>query len=406
MKGWSCFRKASLAQAAGWALFVCLLAACHSAPPAPTGQLTLTAPGSTALPPGLLPSITAPAQADPPGPASSTPTPQAAQPAESVPSPTPQPAAAARAPLQYPAWYLVQALAWSPDGSLLAVSAGEKIYIYATADMAQRQVLETGVWASRLAFQPQGPDGREVLAFGGTDGSLQFWDVSSGERICALQAHRHGTNSLDFRPDGQVLASSGNDAMLRLWDVSALAAPGGAEPGTCPVTELAEMIGGAYGVPAVAFSPDAALVAAADGQDIRLRDPATQRLDRTLRGESSMFALAFSPNGSLLAAGEMRSTVRVWDVQTNETLLALSPPAAARVFIWSLAFSPDGSWLAAGGSDGWVRLWEMPSGRLAYAARLHAGGVSTLAFSPDGRLLASGGLDAVVNFTLTDTMTK
>ncbi len=388
---------------AGWALFVCLLAACQPSQPA-------SVPGAAASPAAPLPSATAPAQVDltelPPV----TPTALAA-PVVSDASPTPQPAPAVSEtaeahllPIVYPAWSLVQALAWSPGGDLLAVSAGDGVHIYAAASMAQLQVFDTGVWASRLAFQPAGPEGQglpSLLAFGGTDGSLQFWDVSAGQQICRLLAHRHGTNSLAFRPDGLVLASSGNDAMVRLWDVSTLPATG-----ACPVTEVAEMIGGAYGVPAVAFSPDGALVAAADGQDIRLRDPLTQRLDRTFRSQASMFALAFSPNGSLLAAGETGNTLRVWDVQGGEALLELNPPAAGRVFIWSLAFSPDGAWLAAGGSDGWVRLWEMPSGRLAYAARLHAGGVSSLAFSPDGLVLASGGLDAVVNFTLLETMTK
>ena len=289
-------------------------------------------------------------------------------------------------------------MGWSPDGSLLAVAAGERVYVYGAVDLAPRQTLALGVWANRLAFRPAAQAEAVtpyLLALANTDGSLQFWDAASGQQLCAIYAHRNGANGLAFRPDGLVLASAGNDGMLRLWDLASLD-EGGQTPADCQVVEQAEIIGGAYAVPAVAFSPDGALLAAVDLHNIRLREPATQLLVRTLNGSTSMFTIAFSPDGSLLAAGELGNTLRLWEVQSGEERLALSQPAPVRTFIWSLAFSPDGRWLAAGGSDGWVRLWELPSGTLVYAARLHSAAVTGLAFSPDGRVLASGGLDAVV----------
>jgi WD40 repeat protein len=65
--------------------------------------------------------------------------------------------------------------------------------------------------------------------------------------------------------------------------------------------------------------------------------------------------LAFTPDGTELAAGGIRGTVRVCDPVTGQELLSL---AAHRAQINGLAFSPDGSILATAAHDGSVRLWR------------------------------------------------
>src|SRR4051812_41113999 len=64
----------------------------------------------------------------------------------------------------------------------------------------------------------------------------------------------------------------------------------------------------------------------------------------------------------------------------------------------AMAYSPDGRLLAAGGDDMKVRLWDLASGELLFTLSQHTDWVRALAFSPDGQLLASGGWNGKVVF--------
>jgi WD40 repeat protein len=127
----------------------------------------------------------------------------------------------------------------------------------------------------------------------------------------------------------------------------------------------------------------------------------------TLRGHSAWVnAVAFSPDGQVLASGSgliprvmhgprMRpqpdaNTVKLWDVDTGRELRALTGHAD---HVNALAFSPDGALLASASGDGTVKLWEWTSGRELRTLAGHDRAVNGLAFSPDGRTLvsASGG---------------
>ncbi|MBN2388749.1 MAG: WD40 repeat domain-containing protein [Anaerolineales bacterium] len=312
------------------------------------------------------------------------PSPTPTSPPTAIPSPTSIPDGAAI--LQYPAQALVLDLAFSPDGALLAVVAGNDVFVYDAREVVAR--LPVGAWTNRLVFHPTRP----LLALAVKDGSLQFWNYRNGARVCVVEdAHPQGVNSLAFHPVGTWLASAGNDAIVWLWDVSSVLTGG------CQVAQVGAMIGRAYTSSAVAFSARGDLLALVDQQDIRLRDPATRRLMAFLDGDASIFALAFSPDDTLLAAAEMGAAVRLWDLQDRSTPTGrlLSPDTAnPTAYTWAVTFSPDGRWLAAGSSDGSIRLWD-PFSAEQVAVFQHGGPVTALAFGPDGELL-SGGLDAAV----------
>ncbi|MDY6940861.1 MAG: NB-ARC domain-containing protein [Cyanobacteriota bacterium] len=117
---------------------------------------------------------------------------------------------------------------------------------------------------------------------------------------------------------------------------------------------------------------------------------------------SSVFTVAFSPDGSLLATGEARGEVRVWEVATGKPLLALPGHTG---WVRSVAFSPDGKILASGSEDRTIRFWDIPSGHCLQVLSGHDARVRAIAFSPDGTLLVSCSKDRTIRLWETQTGT-
>jgi WD40 repeat protein len=258
------------------------------------------------------------------------------------------------------------------------------------------------------------PD-RRLLVAAGADGTLRLWNVAvPGHPALVATLTRadklHPLYTAAFSPDGRVIAAAGAGQVVKLWEISGSAAGGGG----LRVVPLGQPLTGPAGtIYSIAFSRDGRLLAAgsADGT-VRLwdvADPARPapvgpalRVPRADGAAADVQSVAFSPDGRTLAAGTSVKTVWLWNVSRPAAPapfrgMPLTGPAA---LVSGVAFSPDGRTLAASSEDDKVWLWSVhanrgtaaPDGTLAGATDW----ANTVAFSPDGRSLAEGTSDASV----------
>lgn len=252
-----------------------------------------------------------------------------------------------------------------------------------------------------VAFRADG----NLLATGGSDGTVRLWDVPMRREIGALHGHPSGVTHLSFAAGGGVLisgngeAATGVPASIRFWNVASRRLLPSNIPGD-PRTPMGVL----------AVSPDGRTVATGSPeQRVTLWDVASRRKVAILEGKSGVSSLAFSPDGKLIAAGQREGFVYLWDHANGRLLRKLVGHVGP---VLALAFSPDGKTLATGGMDHMVRLWnpavDVDVDHEEATLTGHSDWVLSLAFSPDGNLLASGSPDGTVRlwraapFTETD----
>jgi tetratricopeptide (TPR) repeat protein len=148
-------------------------------------------------------------------------------------------------------------------------------------------------------------------------------------------------------------------------------------------------------VHAVAFSPDGQLLATGSWDTTigiwRVRDGTLLR--QFYGHEKYVSSVAFSPDGQILASASADQTVRLWRVSDGELLHTL---IGHEGFVSSVAFSPDGHMVASGSWDSNIGLWRVGDGELLRVLRGHHDVVESVAFSPDGQTLASGSWDTTI----------
>jgi RNA polymerase sigma factor (sigma-70 family) len=109
------------------------------------------------------------------------------------------------------------------------------------------------------------------------------------------------------------------------------------------------------------------------------------------RHASTIYSIAFAPDGKVVATGSLDNTVRLWDTATGKELARLGwhngPKIVAQVI--SVAFSPDGKTVASGSNDGTVRLWDPKTGKALHEIESGQGLVAAMAFGPEGKTLVT-----------------
>jgi WD40 repeat protein/serine/threonine protein kinase len=295
----------------------------------------------------------------------------------------------------------VNAVAFTADGSHVVTGAGKQYYAAKREDAADLVVWDarsgqeirrlTGL-AGAVNAVATSPDGTLLAAASGVHepaaGRITVWELRTGRLAFDRPVEALTGLSVVFSPDGKTLAaglgsySSTEPGRLVLWNHS-------------DGRQLVDLPSQPGGVNAVAFSPDGTLVAGACSGVIEIWDVgpvargALPVKRRDIRGQPDwIYTVAFSPDGRRLASGGWDKTVRLWDVATGQPTQSIGIDSV----VYGLAFTTDGARLAITRQAS-VALWELATGRLVRVYRGHRESVNAVALSPDGRRLVSGSSD-------------
>jgi WD40 repeat protein len=283
------------------------------------------------------------------------------------------------------------ALAWSEDGTIVAIAAGPAIGIPDYRPGTGVRLPERDNELRAVAFTP---DATRVVT-SGDDGRARVWDVKSGRKLLTLIGDQQAIFFSTYSPDGNLIVTAGMDRVAKLWD---------AHSGRF-VRNLALPPSSATRILAVAFTADnKRILASGDDLSLITWDAATggvlpAAFPFVARPDGHQFGIAFSADGKRLAL--VGPQARAWDLTSGREFLpapgSTSTPAG-------IALSRDGEYLAVAESNG-VRLWSRKTGWKSLPASIGARVFDQvgLAFRRDGKRLVTPGTENTVRIWDTAT---
>jgi WD40 repeat protein len=290
----------------------------------------------------------------------------------------------------------IKALAFSPDGRILA-SGGEDRIVRLWDAQTGSLVHALAGHAKRVGVVAFTPDGK-LLVSASDDQTMKIWNVATRSLVRSIQVTAEGIDGLSsiaFSPDGQRMVST-LGAMVDLWNVSDWSRLGSFTTSESHTSGYVTYCCGSTAQAARFDARGQLIISAHEDGTIKVWNPMPteplplpgSELIRVLKTSDRNESFAFSPDEKLLVANSGEKPPRMWDWSSGKPLRSLGQEAT---YAHSVVFSPDSRFIATSEIGGQIVLWSASSGK---SVRKFDGGYSSddaLAFSPDGARLASGG---------------
>ena len=280
-------------------------------------------------------------------------------------------------------------IAFSPDGNTILGTSSSSPRQLQMLNVMTGELIKTLHWRNLVTSAAYSPDGNRIAA-GDDGGTIRLWDATTGQTIKTFKAHTEFVHDVVFSPDGKTLATASRDATMRWWDIHT-----GEN-----IKTFSEYLGGR---PYIKYSPDGNTIAIERHDEGWLRDAATGKHLKTLKGHTQYIAgIAFSPNKKLIATGSADKTARLWNAHTGENIKTYKGHTHT---VYTPVFSPDGNKLATRCNDSALRLWDISTGKNIITHQREKQSVN-FTFSPDSQTLALGSDAGEVSLWNTNTGEK
>ncbi len=263
-------------------------------------------------------------------------------------------------PLRHPA--AINAIAVTADGLRVITGSSDstaKVWDAVTGQSVGRPEAHDGP----VQILAVSPDGR-WFASGGDDNAIRIWDTSTGEMIAPPLRHNSTPLGVQFSPNGYELLVVDQTRAVRTWNLITHGELSGstiAPAGTVVPVENANR-----DEIRTILSPEGTMsLTYGGGQAVRVRrtndhEPVTP----PLRTGAAIVTAAFSPDGSMIATGDLDGHVMLWDIlkegNRGKPVWAASGRHVSRVL--SLTFNAKGNALASTSEDNTARLWDVADG--------------------------------------------
>jgi WD40 repeat protein len=269
-----------------------------------------------------------------------------------------------------------------PYGAMsVAISAKYDLIATATLDIrgetASIEIWDLQTGKQRLAFKDKAagefsvdfsPDGKSLVV-GRLSDATSIWDANTGQKICDLPKTYFRSNVVAFSPNGKIVARTS-------W---------GGEITTIPQSTGSPI-----------DNPKVKAMVSAPAKSPRFVDffqaDAGALIQHVEEPGDPYYSIAFSTDGTLLAAAGEGNTIDIWDVQRGNKIKALT---GRHEIFYAVAFSPDKKIIAAGGINGSIYLCDTLGNEIGILSG-HSGAVRSISFTPDGAVVASGSEDGTV----------
>ncbi|NOG51271.1 MAG: hypothetical protein HND48_18990 [Chloroflexi bacterium] len=278
-------------------------------------------------------------------------------------------------------------LAWSPDGSYLAISVGNDVEVRDNTGQLLNTLTDLSpgnVW--ELSWSA---DGQELAV--ATESSIQVWNrpYNASEALLRLTL----TSSIPFlqfvewSPNGQMIVAGGRSTRLDIWNAN--------------TGQYITSFNNTSSAPVdLAWSPDSSRIAVGQIDVVTIWALSTGAIESGLAFSNSLARIAFvkslawDPAGEVIVASTGEdSAIWLWNTlnQDREVFALLTEG------VRSLDWSPLGDQIVGSGFDGYIRVWDVSSRQMLQ--EIYTGSVVlSVAWKPDGQIFAFGATEGSVQF--------